>query len=85
MTRLSNGLHRRGIARVLNTGSNNMNSRCTAYIETRGPRWVGESLARYALRKSPLCRVDLLTVRTSRVQQAARFKWRWSFQFRRLS
>lgn len=83
--RLHRELHRRGIARVLNTGSNNWSRRGTAYIQTRGPRWAGRRLWRYALRHSPTGRPDWLTVRVTQVQRPGRWTYRWHIAYERLS
>lgn len=83
--RLHRWAHRRGIARVLNTGSNNRNRRGTAYVETRGPRWAGERLWRYALRHSSTGRPDWLTVRVTEVQRPGRWTYRWHIAYERAS
>lgn len=52
MSKLHSWMHRKGIARVVNTESNSYNDKCSAMIDTRGPKWLGEFLWQYALRGS---------------------------------
>lgn len=81
---LRNWLHRKGIARLINSGSNSMNDQGTAFIQARGPRWLAVRLARHVLRASAYCRPDLQTIRVTDAQQPERFTWRFQFAFRRL-
>jgi hypothetical protein len=78
-------LHRKGIARILNIGSNSMNDQGTAYIQGAGPRWLAERLAMYALRATPLIWPDWQTLRIARTEQRGRYLWRFQVAFRRLS
>jgi hypothetical protein len=78
-------LHRKGIARMLNSASNS-DSRCSAYIEARGPRWLAIRLAMYALRRSRVAmKPDWRTVRLSKEQQPDRWDWRFLITYRRLN
>lgn len=81
--RLHSWLHRKGIARTLNRTSNNYSRAATSYIETRGPRWAGERLWRFALRHST-CRPDWLTVKVARVEQLGRRHYRWLVEYERV-
>ena len=77
-------LHRRGIARVLNSSSESMSNRGGAYVEARGPQRAARRLALYALRRNPLCRPDWQTVRVVKTEQPGRMRWRFQFAYRRL-
>ena len=78
-------LHRKGIARMLNSGSNSMNDRGTAYIEARGPRRIAARLAMYALCHTVIATPDRQTIRITKTEQCARYHWRFQVAFRRLS
>ena len=78
-------LHRKGIARMLNSSSQSWTDQGGAYIEARGPRRIATRLAMYALRHTALCRPDWQTVRIVKTQQPGRFHWRFNVTFRRLS
>jgi hypothetical protein len=78
-------LHRKGIARLLNSGSSS-EGQGSAYIEARGPRRFARHLAMYALRHNPVaCPPDWQTVRIARTRQPGRLRWRFLFAYRRLS
>lgn len=77
-------LHRKGIARLLNSGSNSMNDQGTAYVEARGPRTVAALLALYALHGDPLARPDWSTVRITKAQHPGFMHWRFLYAFRRI-
>ena len=78
-------LHRKGIARMLNSSSQSWTDQGGAYIEARGTRRIATRLAMYALRHTTIASPDWQTVRIIKTQQAGRFRWRFNITFRRLS
>lgn len=76
-------LHRWGIARRLNSGSNNFNDRGTAFIQTLGPRWLGRRLAVKAVHWSDIP-ADWDTIRIEKTQRVSRWHYRWLLAFRRI-
>lgn len=82
--RIGDWLHVKGIARLLNTGGNNMNDHATAYVEARGPRAIAAWLALYALHANPLVRADWSTLRIAKAQHQGAMHWRFLYAFRRL-
>lgn len=88
LARTSSGLHaflhRKGIARTLNVGTQSWTDQGTAYIEAIGSKRIATRLAMYALRHSSLIRPDWRTVRVVKIQQKARLRWRFNLAFRRL-
>lgn len=79
MRPVRNWLHRKGIARVVNSSSNNMTPDGRALIEARGPRPVARWFARYALRRTGYIHPDWLTVRIIRTR--CRGWWHYDFEF----
>ena len=76
-------LHRRGIARLLNSGSS-LEGQGSSYIEALGPRRLAVHLAMYALRHNPVaCPPDWRTIRIVKTQQRGRLCWRFLFAYRR--
>lgn len=84
MNILGSYLHRKGIARLLNSGGNNMNDHATAYVEVKGPRWAAAWLALLALHLNPLVRPDWSTVRITKAEHRGVMRWRFQYAYRRL-
>lgn len=79
--------HRRGLARILSTTSGGMmGEQCSAYIETRGPAWLGRHLWRFALLSAGTAhpRPDLDTLRVAKRERLSRFRFRWQVSFGRV-
>lgn len=83
MTRLRSWLHRKGIARTINATGNNWTRDATTWIETRGPRWLGERLWRFALPWSTSMGPDWSTVGVARVEKLRRWHWKWLISYQR--
>jgi hypothetical protein len=79
--------HRRGIARTINTSTGGfMGERCTAYLETRGPAWLGQRLWRFALLTDRTSAIpDLDTLRVTKRERLGRYTYRWHVAYSRLS
>lgn len=79
-------LHRKGICRTLNSGSRGfMGSRGTMYVETRGPRLLGEILWQYALRHLDWPRPNWDTVTITKTEKLSAFRYRWLIEFDRIA
>jgi len=76
-------LHRSGWARLINCSSNSMNRRCTAYVETQGPRWLGRRLMTYVVRNHSLTYADWDTIHVDRCERVGRRRYRWLVRFER--
>lgn len=72
-------LHRRGIARILNSGADQ------AFVEARGPRWLARRLAVYAVTRSSIMTVDRDSVRTGRMLHSGTWSYRTTVRYRRLA
>ena len=80
---LRNRLHRKGIARLLNSRSESLSDRGGAYVETRGPRWLARHLAIWVVRNSGT-RADWTTIRITSTAQQGRWHWRFHLAYRRI-
>jgi hypothetical protein len=82
-------LHRTGWARLINCSSNSMNALGTAYVETRGPAWLGRRLAIYVVRKSALCRAEWESITITRTETIGGLitarRRRWHLRYMRVS
>lgn len=76
-------LHRKGIARVLNTRYPACQGGfCYSLIEARGPRKLAATLACWAVRHGT--EVDWLTIRPVEVRQPGRWRYLFNVRFSKL-
>lgn len=82
--RLHAWLHRRGIARTMSTRHDGTRI-VTGYVQAKGPRWLAERLAWFAVVHTPYwttSRVDRIGRRVTDVEQPGRWTWRFHLSFR---
>lgn len=76
-------LHKHGWARVLNNQAGQRMATGRAYVQSYGPEPVARWLAVYAVRQSPLCPADWLTIHLDHPQRCSRWEWRWQVTYKR--
>lgn len=77
-------LHRWGIARRLNSGSNNYNDRGDSYIQTKGPRWFGRYMAVKVIHWSDTP-ADWDSIRITDTEHRGTWSYRWKLVYRRVA
>lgn len=76
--------HRRGIARTMST-SHDGSRIVTGYVQGRGPRWLAERLAWFAVVHTPYwteSHIDRIGRVVTGVEQPGRFTYRFHLRFR---